>query len=117
MYKIKQELADHGRAALEVEWVGPLAVPFGSIPAGGEMKAFHACFWSSGKGRLSGSGITIVSTLGSKQRSENRGSTAVLFRMRFCGTVLPLFSRKYAGSMGCVGKVRASHFRSFVLSL
>jgi len=26
MYKIKQELADHGRAALEVEWVGPLAV-------------------------------------------------------------------------------------------
>ena len=35
MYKIKQEIADLERVALEVEWVGTLAVPFGSIPAGG----------------------------------------------------------------------------------
>ena len=35
MYKIKQEIADHDRVALEVEWVGTLAVPYGSIPAGG----------------------------------------------------------------------------------
>ncbi len=42
MYKIKQEIADHDRVAREVEWVGTLAVPFGSIPAGGQMKAF---FW------------------------------------------------------------------------
>ena len=35
MYKIKQEIDDHDRVALEVEWVGTLAVPFGSIPAGG----------------------------------------------------------------------------------
>ena len=35
MYKIKQEIADHDRVAPEVEWVGTLAVPFGSIPAGG----------------------------------------------------------------------------------
>ena len=34
MYKIKQEIANHDRVALEVEWVGTLAVPFGSIPAG-----------------------------------------------------------------------------------
>jgi len=40
MYKIKQEIADHDRVAREVEWVGTLAVPFGSIPAGGQMKAF-----------------------------------------------------------------------------
>src|SRR5467141_4951886 len=35
MYKIKQEIADHDRVALEVEWVGTLAARFGSIPAGG----------------------------------------------------------------------------------
>ena len=49
MYKIKQEIADIDRAALEVEWVGTLAVSFGSIPAGGRMKAFLPCFWSSAK--------------------------------------------------------------------
>ena len=43
-YKIKQEIADLDRVALEVEWVGTLAVPFGSIPAGGQMKAFFAVF-------------------------------------------------------------------------
>jgi hypothetical protein len=42
MYKIKQEIADHDGVGLEVEWVGTLAVPFGSIPAGGQMKA---SFW------------------------------------------------------------------------
>jgi hypothetical protein len=35
MYKIKQEIADHDRVALEVEWAGTLAVPCGSLPAGG----------------------------------------------------------------------------------
>ena len=40
MYKIKQEIADIDRAALEVERIGTLAVPFGSIPAGGQMKVF-----------------------------------------------------------------------------
>ena len=44
MYKIKQEIADNDRVALEVEWVGTLAVSFGSIPAGGQMKAFFAVF-------------------------------------------------------------------------
>jgi len=60
MYKIKQEIADIDRAALEVEWVGTLAVPFGSIPAGGRLKAFLPCFWSSAKGRSSGKGTTTV---------------------------------------------------------
>src|ERR1700682_3295963 len=35
MYKIMQEIADRDRVALGVEWVGTLAVPFGSIPTGG----------------------------------------------------------------------------------
>src|SRR6266576_1868901 len=37
MFKIKQEIADHDRMALEVEWVGTLAVPLGSLPAGGQI--------------------------------------------------------------------------------
>jgi len=36
IHKIKQEIAEGDRVALEVEWVGTLAVSFGSIPAGGK---------------------------------------------------------------------------------
>ena len=36
MYKIKKEIADGGHVTLEVERVGKLAVPFGSIPSGGQ---------------------------------------------------------------------------------
>jgi ketosteroid isomerase-like protein len=43
-YKIKQEITENGRVALEVEWVGTLAVTSGSIPAGGQRKAFLAVF-------------------------------------------------------------------------
>jgi hypothetical protein len=68
MYKIKQEMADDNRVALEVEWVGTSAVPFGTIPAGGQMKAFFLpCFWSSEKERSSSRGITTVSRPGSKR--------------------------------------------------
>ncbi len=52
MYKIKQEIADRDRVALEVEWVGTLAVPFGSIPAGGQMKAFFVVFLEFREGRI-----------------------------------------------------------------
>ena len=52
MYKIKQEIADNDRVALEVEWVGTLAVPFGSIPAGGQMKAFFAVFLEFREGKI-----------------------------------------------------------------
>jgi len=52
MYKIKQEIADHDRVALEVEWVETLAVPFGSIPAGGQMKAFFAVFLEFREGKI-----------------------------------------------------------------
>ena len=52
IYKIKQEIADHDRVALEVEWVGTLAIPFGSIPAGGQMKAFFAVFLEFREGKI-----------------------------------------------------------------
>jgi len=52
MYKIKQEIADHDRVALEVEWVGTLAVPYGSIPAGGQMRAFFAVFLEFREGNI-----------------------------------------------------------------
>src|SRR5260370_31390754 len=52
MYKIKQEIADHDRVALEVEWVGTLAVPYGSISAGGQMRAFFAVFLEFREGNI-----------------------------------------------------------------
>ncbi len=52
MFKIKQEIADHDRIALEVEWVGTLAVPVGSIPAGGQMKAFFGVFLEFREGKI-----------------------------------------------------------------
>jgi ketosteroid isomerase-like protein len=38
--------------ALEVEWVGTLEVPFGAIPAGGQMKAFFAVFLEFREGKI-----------------------------------------------------------------
>jgi ketosteroid isomerase-like protein len=52
IYKIKQEIAAGERVALEVEWVGTLAVPFGSNPAGGQMKAFFAVFLEFREGKI-----------------------------------------------------------------
>jgi ketosteroid isomerase-like protein len=52
IYKIKQEIAVGDRAALEVEWVGTLGVPFESIPAGGQMKAFFAVFLEFREGKI-----------------------------------------------------------------
>jgi ketosteroid isomerase-like protein len=52
MYKIKNEIAERERVALEVEWVGTLAVPFGSIPIGGQMKAFFAVFLEFHEGKI-----------------------------------------------------------------
>jgi ketosteroid isomerase-like protein len=44
IYKIRQEIADHYGVTLDVEWIGTLAAPFGSIPAGGQVRAFFAVF-------------------------------------------------------------------------
>lgn len=52
IYKIMHEMADGDRVAMEVEWLGTLAVPFGSIPAGGQMKAYFAVFLEIREGRI-----------------------------------------------------------------
>ncbi len=52
IYKIIQEMEDGERVAMEVEWIGTLAVPFGSVPAGGQMKAHFAVFLEFQEGRI-----------------------------------------------------------------
>ena len=52
IYRITHEITDGDRVALEVEWEGTLAVPFGSIPAGGQMRAFFAMFQEFREGRI-----------------------------------------------------------------
>jgi len=45
MYKIKHEI-------VEVEWVGILAVPFETLPAGGQMKAMSEMFLEFKDGKI-----------------------------------------------------------------
>jgi hypothetical protein len=45
-------MAGGNRVALEVEWIGTLAVPLGSIPAGGQTKAFLAVFMEFREGKI-----------------------------------------------------------------
>jgi ketosteroid isomerase-like protein len=52
IYKITRETSDQDRVALEVEWVGTLAAAFGTIPAGGQMKAFLAVFLDFRDGKI-----------------------------------------------------------------
>jgi ketosteroid isomerase-like protein len=51
-YKIKQEIADLDQVALEVEWVGTLAVPFEPVPAEGRMRVFFAMFLEFREGKI-----------------------------------------------------------------
>jgi ketosteroid isomerase-like protein len=44
-YKIKNELANGDSVAVEVLWTGKLAIPFGSMAAGSEMRAHCAMFF------------------------------------------------------------------------
>jgi ketosteroid isomerase-like protein len=52
IYKIMHEIADGYRVAMEIAWAGGLAVPFGSVPAGGQMKAHFAVFLEFGGGKI-----------------------------------------------------------------
>ena len=52
IYKITHEIAEGDKVALEVEWIGTLAVPFGTIPVGGQMKAFFAVFIEFREGKI-----------------------------------------------------------------
>lgn len=43
-FAVRSAMVQGNRVALETLWVGVLAVPFGALPAGGEMRAHFAMF-------------------------------------------------------------------------
>jgi ketosteroid isomerase-like protein len=51
-FEIRSAIATNDRVILEVLWVGTLAIPFGSIPAGGEMRAHSAMFLEFRGGKI-----------------------------------------------------------------
>lgn len=51
-YAIKNSAVDGDRIALEVLWTGTLAVPFGKLAAGAEMRAHSAMFLEFREGKI-----------------------------------------------------------------
>ena len=51
-YEIRSAVSTGDRVILEVLWVGTLAIPFGTIPAGGEMRAYSAMFLEFRDGKI-----------------------------------------------------------------
>ena len=51
-YDVDTAIAVGNRVALEVRWTGTLAIPFGSIPAGGDMTARFAVFFELADGKI-----------------------------------------------------------------
>ena len=51
-YEIRNELASGDQVALEVNWVGTLAVPYETIPKGGQMHARFAMFLQFRDGKI-----------------------------------------------------------------
>ncbi|EYF04628.1 nuclear transport factor 2 family protein [Chondromyces apiculatus] len=51
-YEVLNAMASGEQVAVEVVWVGTLAVPFGSIPVGGEMRARFAIFVTLRDGKI-----------------------------------------------------------------
>jgi len=51
-FEIRSAVATNDRVILEVLWVGTLAIPFGTIPAGGEMRAHSAMFLEFREGKI-----------------------------------------------------------------
>ncbi len=51
-FEIRSAVATNDRVILEVLWVGTLAIPFGTIPAGGEMRAHSAMFLEFRDGKI-----------------------------------------------------------------
>jgi ketosteroid isomerase-like protein len=51
-YEILNAVANGDQVALEVRWTGTLAVPFGAIPAGGQMRARFAVFLEFRGGKI-----------------------------------------------------------------
>jgi ketosteroid isomerase-like protein len=51
-FEIRSAIAAGDRVILEVLWVGTLAIAFGTIPAGGEMRAHSAIFLEFRSGKI-----------------------------------------------------------------
>jgi ketosteroid isomerase-like protein len=51
-YAIRNEVASGDKVALEVDWVGTLALPFQAIPIGGQMRAHFAMFLQFKDGKI-----------------------------------------------------------------
>ena len=51
-FEVRHALATDDRVALEVLWTGTLAVPLGTLPAGGQMRARFAVFLDFRDGRI-----------------------------------------------------------------
>ena len=51
-FDIRSEMASGDRVALELVWTGTLAIPIGSVPAGGELRARFAVFIELRDGRI-----------------------------------------------------------------
>ena len=51
-FEIRTAVATNDRVVLEVLWVGTLAMAFGTIPAGGEMRAHSAMFLEFRDGKI-----------------------------------------------------------------
>ena len=51
-YEILRAVSEGDSVALEVQWTGTLAVPYGSIPVGGEMRARFGVFLDFRDGRI-----------------------------------------------------------------
>lgn len=51
-YEILNAIASGDQVAVEANWIGTLAVPFGNTPAGGEMRARFAIFLTFRDGRI-----------------------------------------------------------------
>jgi ketosteroid isomerase-like protein len=51
-YEILNSIASGDQVALEVQWTGTLAVPFQTLPAGGQMRARFAVFLEFRAGKI-----------------------------------------------------------------
>ena len=51
-YELRSETASGERVAIEVVWTGTLAVPLGSLPAGGTLRAHFAVFLDFRDGKI-----------------------------------------------------------------
>jgi ketosteroid isomerase-like protein len=51
-YAVRNAIASGDQVALEIDWIGTLAVPFQTIPAGGQMRAHFAAFLQYKDGKI-----------------------------------------------------------------